>query len=135
MSETEAIHILIASRDKASMSAFKTELAENLVQTTWAESSSDAIAKIARTTFDLVVTDEDLGDMTGLELIKKVVAKKPMVNCAAVSSLLPAEFHEVSEGLGILMQLTVKPGQEEAKKLLVRLTNILNLAKQAGAER
>ena len=66
--------------------------------------------------------------MTGLEFIKTVIVQKPMVNCAAVSSLLPDDFHEASEGLGILMQLPVRPGHEYAKYLLEHLKNILDLA-------
>jgi len=134
MGEQKIIKILLVSRDKASMSAFKAGLEENQVQTAWAESGSNAIAKIAEGSFDLVVTDEDLSDMTGLEFIEKVISKKPMVNCAAVTSLLPADFHEASEGLGILMQLPVSPGQEQAEKLLSQLKTILNLAEQATAD-
>ena len=74
-----------------------------------------------------VVTDENLGDMTGLEFIKTVITQKPMVNCAAVSALLPEDFHEASEGLGILMQLPVRPGPEYAKELVEHLKSILDL--------
>ena len=134
MGEQKIIKILLVSRDKASMSAFKAGLEENQVQTAWAESGSNAIVKIAEGRFDLVVTDENLSDMTGLEFIEKVISRKPMVNCAAVTSLLPADFHEASEGLGILMQLPVSPGQEQAEKLLSRLKTILNLTEQAIAD-
>ena len=134
MREQKIINILLASRDKASMSAFKAGLEENQVQTAWAQSGSNAIVKLTEGNFDLVVTDENLGDMTGLEFIEKVISKRPMVNCAAVSSLLPADFHEASEGLGILMQLPVRPGQEQAEKLLRQLKNILNLTEQAAAD-
>jgi len=135
MREQKIINILLASRDKTSMAAFKAGLEENQVQTAWAETGSNAIARLTEGNFDLVVTDENLGDMTGLEFIEKVISTKPMVNCAAVSSLLPADFHEASEGLGILMQLPVRPDQEQAEKLLRQLKNILNLAEQAAANR
>jgi len=134
MSEQKIINILLASRDKASMSAFKAGLEENQVQTAWAQSGSNAIARLTQGDFDLVVTDENLGDMTGIEFIEKVISKKPMVNCAAVSSLLPADFHEASEGLGILMQLPVRPGQKQAEKLLSQLKTILNLAEKAAVD-
>jgi len=134
MGEQKIIKILLVSQDKASMSAFKAGLEENQVQTAWAESGSNAIVKIAEGRFDLVVTDENLSDMTGLEFIEKVISRKPMVNCAAVTSLLPADFHEASEGLGILMQLPVSPGQEQAEKLLSQLKTILNLAEQATTD-
>ncbi len=64
--------------------------------------------------------------MTGLEFIKTVITQKPMVNCAAVSSLLPDDFHEASEGFGILMQLPPRPGGEHAEELLGHLKKILN---------
>ncbi|MGD9044205.1 MAG: response regulator [Desulfobacterales bacterium] len=134
MSAQKIINILLASRDKASMCAFKTGLEDNQVQTAWAKSGSHAIARLTEGNFDLVVTDENLEDMTGLELIEKVISKRPMVNCAAVSSLLPDDFHEASEGLGILMQLPVSPGSEQAEKLLRQLKNILNLTEQAEAD-
>jgi hypothetical protein len=53
----------------------------------------------------------------------------PMVNCAAVSSLVSEDFHEQSEGLGILMQLPVRPGQEHAEILLGKLKSILETMK------
>jgi DNA-binding response OmpR family regulator len=121
------LNILLASRDKASMSALEAGLEENDVQTAWAESGSKALSMIIERNIDLVVTDENLGDMTGLEFIEKVVSKKPMINCAAVSALLPGDFHEATEGLGILMQLPVRPGHKYAKELLAHLKNILDL--------
>ena len=122
------LNILLASRDKTSMAALKAGLEENDVQTTWVETGGYALSMIAERDFDLVITDENLGDMTGLEFIKTVITQKPMVNCAAVSTLLPDDFHEASEGLGILLQLPVRPGPEYAKELLGHLKKILDLA-------
>jgi CheY-like chemotaxis protein len=122
------LNILLAGRDNTSMAALKAGLEEKDVQISQAESGSYALSMIAKRDFDLVVTDEDLEDMTGLDFIKTVIAQNPMVNCAAVSSLLPDDFHEASEGLGILMQLPVRPGHEYAGELLEHLKNILDLA-------
>ena len=133
MGEQKIINILLVSQDKASMSAFKAGLEENQVQTAWAQSGSNALGRVAAEGFDLVVADENLGDMTGLELIENVISKTPMINCATVTSLLPADFHEASEGLGILMPLPVRPGKEQAAKLLNQLKRILNLAAQTTA--
>jgi CheY-like chemotaxis protein len=126
------LNILLVSRDKTSMSALKAGLEENDAQTAWADSGSYALSMIAERDFDLVVTDENLGDMTGLEFIKTIIALKPMVNCAAVSSLLTEDFHEASEGLGILRQLPVNPGHEYAEELLEQLNKILNLAAETA---
>ena len=123
------IHILLVSRDKASLSELQAGLQAYGEQTTWVESGRQALSLIAEKDVDLVVADESLTDMTGLEFIKMAVSKRPMVNCAVVSSLLPADFHEASEGLGILMQLPVGPGQEHARQLNQQLENILTTAK------
>jgi CheY-like chemotaxis protein len=120
------IRILLAGRDKTSMPDLDAGLAESDVHITRADSGSNGMSLICETNFDLVVTDENLGDMTGLEFIRKIVAKRPMVNCAAVSSLAPGDFHEAGEGLGILMQLPVRPGKEHAEILLEHLKKIMD---------
>lgn len=122
--EKQMIHILIVSENHLSMSAFKNALDEGDVQTTCLESGRKALSAVSEKVFDLLVTDENLGNMTGLELIKSVIASQPMLNCAAVSSLSPGDFHEASEGLGILMQLPVEAGKKEADQLLEHLKKI-----------
>ncbi len=127
------ISVLLASRDEISLSGLNAALEENTLKTVRAESGARALAMMLEEEFDLLVADEALGDMTGVELIAKVVSENPMMNCAAVSSLSHKDFHEVSEGLGVMMQLPVKPGREDAEKLIEYLKTILNLTKGAAA--
>ncbi len=121
------IHILLVSPDKKSLSGMLNTFDQKNTVVIWAESGSTGLAMVADKPFDLVVTDEHVGDMTGLGFVEKLITMNPMINCAAVSSISPEEYHEASEGLGLLMQLPVKPGQEEAGKLLDHLKNILTL--------
>ena len=130
MNEYIRIKALLISCDKEALSDLKANLDNNQVQTAWAKSGSLALDRITQENFDLVVADENLADMTGLEFCEKVISQKPMVNLAAVSSLSPADFHEASEGLGIMMQLHVRPGQKQSEKLLDQLTTIMSLARQ-----
>jgi DNA-binding response OmpR family regulator len=123
------IKTLLVARDRTSMSELKAGLIKHDVEIARAGSGSNGMSTIAEKSFDLVITDENLGDMTGLEFIRLVVSKMPMVNCAAVSSLVSEDFHEQSEGLGILMQLPVRPGQEHAEILLGKLKSILETMK------
>jgi CheY-like chemotaxis protein len=123
------IRIMLAGRDQTSLTAFKAGLAKSDVHIVRAEAGGIGISMVAEGNFDLVVTDENLGDMTGLEFIKAIVSKRPLVNCAAISSLTSEDFHEASEGLGILMQLPVEPGQKHADMLLEKLNSILNTMK------
>jgi hypothetical protein len=83
-----------------------------------------ALGIASDTAIDLVVTDEQLGDMTGLEFAGKLLAVNPMINCASVNHLPHEAFHEASEGLGLMAQLPVHPGKEHAEELLQRLKYI-----------
>jgi hypothetical protein len=63
-------------------------------------------------------------------MAEKVVMTHPMVNCALASRLSEHEFHEASEGLGILMQLPLEPTGAHVKDLIDRLEQILNVVKK-----
>jgi len=116
--------ILLAGRDAVSLSAIKSALETRDAPTQYLLAGEEALAAISVEVFDLLVADEILPDMSGIELIKTVVAKYPLLNCALVSSLPPEEFHEATEGLGILMQLSPHPGTKEAAELLAHLNKI-----------
>lgn len=100
----------------------------NDVELTWTDSGQKALDKLSEASVDLVVTENELGDMTGLEFAEKLVRVNPMINCAVLSSLPSDEFHEASEGLGIFAQLRPRPGKADAQKLIKDLKNLKNLA-------
>lgn len=89
-----------------------------------ADSGSGALAGLLEKPVDLVVAAEKLNDMEGLALAKKLVVQNPMVNCALVSSLSEADFHQASEGLGILAQLPLEPDAAHAASLVEKLGNV-----------
>ena len=122
--------LLLVSHDKNSLSDLSSALADHSdVELLWAGSGKAALdIASSGTTIDLVVADEGLGDMTGLELAGKILSVNPMINCASVSRLSPEEFHEASEGLGVLAQLPIKPGKKHAEELVQRLKYIKNLS-------
>lgn len=95
------------------------------VTVNWATSGGRALETLGRHPVDLVVADEDLGDMTGLGLIGRLVALNPMINCAVVSSLSEKAFHEASEGLGILMSLPSRPSRADGQRLMTHLNQVL----------
>ena len=119
--------VLIASRDNTSLSNLSAVLKENDVQVFIAESGANALSMISEQKFDLVIADETLSDMTGLEFARKLVSVNPMINCAMISSLSPEDFHEASEGLGILMQIPPEPDKVHAENLLNHLNKILRM--------
>lgn len=122
--------ILVASQDKGSLSDLESALTQNDdVCLFRAESVNKALDLASEKAIDLVIADERLGDTTGLELAAGLLSVNPMITCATVSRLTPEEFHEASEGLGIMAQLPIHPGKEHAESLLHRLRQIKNLTK------
>jgi CheY-like chemotaxis protein len=116
------LKILLASPDQDSLSEFASALKEHDdVELFTAESGEKALAMVSEIVVDLVATDEELGDMTGLVFARRLISLNPMINCALISHLEPERFHEVSEGLGLMDQLPVRPRKEDAEKLLWNL--------------
>jgi DNA-binding NarL/FixJ family response regulator len=79
---------------------------------------------------DLVIVDEQLDDMTGIQFVKQLVKVNPLVNTVIVSALSAEDFHEETEGLGVLMQLPLKPQEDDAAKLLALMAMITGLMRR-----
>jgi DNA-binding response OmpR family regulator len=120
--------ILLVTNDKARFSV----LAAGLLQGHGTEVVSAADGKagledLTAKSIDLVIVDEQLDDMTGIDFVKQVVKVKPLVNTAVVSILSAEDFHEATEGLGVLMQLPHRPEAGDAVRLLAILAKITGL--------
>jgi len=124
------IKILLVTFESEPFSEFAWVLKQkDDVELSWAANGQEALETISDNPVDLVIVNENIGDMTGIEFMKKLLPINPMINCAAVSPLPSEEFHEASEGLGVLVQLPVAPGKLDAKNLLKRLDDLKNLLK------
>ena len=122
------LKLLLVSSDKDAFNGFEAAiLKDNDVDLIKTDSGKKALTMAAESSLDLVVADENLRDMTGLEFAGRLVAVNPMVNCALTSSLSADIFHEKSEGLGLMTQLPINPGQNEAENLLEELRQIKRL--------
>ena len=71
-----------------------------------------------------VVIDAHLGDMTGAELVRRLIEINAMIQVALVSPDSSEVFHEKNEGLGIMMQLPPDPGQTEAGRMVEKLRQL-----------
>jgi len=80
---------------------------------TWDE----AVAQLKAAPPQFMILDQGLAEGAPLELSKKVLMINAMVNLAVVSPLGEEEFHEASEGLGILAPIPVSPAAGEGSAL------------------
>ncbi len=123
--------ILIVSSEIDTLSDFSTGLKESEdVEIYSVKNCKNALPEIRKGKFDLMVVDELLTDTTGLECIEKSIMVDAFLNTAAVSSLSKKEFHEKSEGFGVLMQVPVKPVAEDGKRVVEYLKGILKRSRR-----
>jgi DNA-binding NarL/FixJ family response regulator len=73
----------------------------------------------------IMIIDQDLGDMPGVEPVPRLLQINAMIHMVLVSDQPEAVFHDQTEGLGILMKLSPLPGRQEAVQLYERLSGVI----------
>ncbi len=84
----------------------------------------EALAMAKEHSPDLVVVQERLPDMSYLEAVKELLMVNAFINTAVVTDIPADQFHEESEGLGILTGISSKAGPEAIKSLLEHLRSV-----------
>jgi DNA-binding response OmpR family regulator len=120
------VHIVLVTRRLKALQRFSEALSSNPeVRLDSAISGAEAVEAVRTVAPHLVIIDSDLPGTTPLDLVQKLLMINALVNTAVISPLSDAEFHEVSEGLGILSRLPVEPGRTEAADLVRKLKMVL----------
>ena len=88
----------------------------NVIQ---ADSETSSIKILKSQDVDAVIATE-----RDLHLVKRLVSAFPMVNYALLSSSDPHDFHEITEGYGIFMQLPTSLQQSNVSAMIDNLTRI-----------
>jgi len=122
------LHIVLASARPEAMQIFAAALSSNpAVNLQRVVSGAEALEAMRTKAPALVIIDVDLPDMAPLDLVQKLLMVNAMVNTAVVSPLSDEEFHEASEGLGILGRLPDDPGVSDADEILDKLRMVLGV--------
>jgi enoyl-CoA hydratase/carnithine racemase len=113
---------LIITRQTGNFSRLAKRLGDkNANEIIWADSITAAHAAAAGS-IDLIIIDEKVDGRPGPDIAKEMIRVNAMANLALVSELSPEDFHEASEGLGIMAQLPPCPDEKDAERLLNILT-------------
>lgn len=120
--------ILLASGNKTPFSRMIDAFESNGYKVDTADSGKTALAEIEQGSHRLMIADEKLPDMSGKTLVEKSVARNPMMDCVAVSTLSEEDFHEAFEGMGVLMQFPPEPDPTDVQKLLSHLDKIASIS-------
>ena len=122
------LRIVLATARQESIQPFAEGLASDPeVRLDQVSSGAEALGAVRTDSPHLVIIDSALPDMEPLHVVKKLLMVNAMVNTAVVSPLSDQEFHEASEGLGVLARLPLAPGKSDAAELLRKLRQVLGL--------
>jgi len=119
--------ILLVTGRPELLAAFTDSLsASGDVKLTVAQDAAGALQRARSVPPQLAVIDSSLPDMTSLDLVRELLQSNAMINTAVVSTLDDEEFHEASEGLGVMARLPDPPGPQDANAVLAQLDRILH---------
>ncbi|MHB8066732.1 MAG: response regulator [Desulfobaccales bacterium] len=116
--------VLATARPEALLSFAAALAADPEVHLMQVASRTEAL-EAGRTFSPHLMVIDYLPDSEPLSLVQKLLTVNVLMNTAVVSPLADEEFHEASEGLGILGRLPAVPGIVEAADLLQKLRQVL----------
>jgi DNA-binding response OmpR family regulator len=126
------LKILLATPQRDLFKVLQNELASRQpADFSHAADGHSALEAVRKTAVNLVIVDEDLGDMSGVDLVRRLLGVNALINTVLVSSDAREDFHELTEGLGVLMPLPKSCGAAEADRLIEALRR-LGLLTAAG---
>jgi DNA-binding NarL/FixJ family response regulator len=123
------LRIVLATARPEALQAFAAALSANPeVHLQHVVSGAEALEAARTAAPHLLIVDTKLPDIAPLGLVQKLLLVNAMVNTAVVSPLSEEEFHEASEGLGVLARLPREPGEADAADLLHKLKTLLGVS-------
>lgn len=122
------LRILLATTRQATIRSFVDGLSSDQdVRLEVVPSKSDVLDAAHDNPPHLAVIDSELPDVEPLSLVSELLVVNAMINTAVISSLPDKDFHEASEGLGVLGRLRIVPDECDAKNLLQKLRAVLGV--------
>lgn len=116
------MHILIASpRAETELKEFIDGLNQEADIVSKVSTGDDTLKFLKDSKPDLIVIDENLSDYEPFRLITEILKINAMIHTAVMTSLPYDEFHEKSEGLGVLSAVSGDPGDNDAGALIEKL--------------
>lgn len=119
------LRILLVTPTPGSLATLSAALlAEPEVRVSWDSTGESALENAASNSYDLVVLDEQIRDISPWSFLNRLVLVNAFVNTGVVSQRSEDDFHEAYEGLGVLTQVPAKPTMAEAGMLLRKLKEV-----------
>lgn len=124
-SPEHVMHIILAGAEKERLADLASGLWTSLpCEIEQLASSAEVLSILEQGRRDLVIVDEQLKDRSGLELAQEIARSHPFVDCIMIDGSSPEDFHEKTEGLGVLLQLPSPPTILDAESVVAHLRAI-----------
>jgi len=118
------MNIFLVSNNHAKWSDFNTEITNSGAQIHKMDSLENAQENMKKQAPSLIILDLDMEGKAMRDAVISLLTINASVHSVVVSSMGAEEFHEFTEGLGILMSLPVTPTVENAKDVLSVLSDL-----------
>ena len=124
----ENINILAVDDDKEFLTLIHDVLKDEGYEITVAESMSEAIAKVKDVLFDLIITDKNMPEPKGADLINKIKSISPDSKIIVLTGFGDVESYLELMNLGIYDYLNKPVKMSELKITIKRALNLQNAA-------
>ena len=119
------MQVVIVSARKEALRDFARGLGADVE---WTDSPQNVLER-ARTAFwPLVVVDALTPGVNYKAFIMDLLRANAMINTMVITDMGEEEFHEDSEGLGVICAVPANPGQEDGSKSMAALRQLPGLA-------
>ncbi len=92
------------------------------------DSGEDALRMFREQNPHLVIIDQEIRDKNPLDLVMKLLAVNAMINTTMITSMDAEEWHNKSEGLGMMPPIPDPPTEKDALALLEAFRKMPGLA-------
>lgn len=92
------------------------------------DSRKDALRMVRERNPHLVIIDQEIRDKNPLDLVMELLAVNAMINTTMITSMDADEWHEKSEGLGMMPPISDPPTEKDALALLQAFRKMPGLA-------
>ena len=116
------MHVVIVSDRREALGEFARGLGKDVE---WAASAADVLDRAPAPPWQLVVVDAMTPGLDYKKFVMDLLRVNAMLNTVVITDMGDDEFHEDSEGLGVLCSVPEHPGRESGIKTMDRLCLLL----------
>ncbi len=117
--------VILATPTLAGLEGFTQGLIDSGAEVVHARSGMAALEMAKVRSPVLVIVDASMSDFRPFELVLELTRVNALINSAVMSALSPEQFHDDSEGLGVLTQIAPNPVEQDALDVMAKLIRVL----------